>query len=240
MWRALFISFGSTVRSEIMGFKLVVFDLDGVLVEEASAWWTLHHAFATYEASKENLYAYERSIIDYREFMRRDINLWGLRNIKEIEDILFKFTLREDAIQTCDSLRKQGYRLAIVSAGIVSAGIDILAEAVSVRVGIQNWVANGLLLDEKGLLKGEGIFRVDLKRKDWALTELLKSLRVELPEVVAVGDSKYDLSMMEVCGGGIAFTDARATEGSLVWTKGWCKVPALSALPEALTKLIHP
>jgi phosphoserine phosphatase len=40
-----------------MGFTLVVFDLDGVLVEEASAWWTLHHAFGTYEASKENLYA---------------------------------------------------------------------------------------------------------------------------------------------------------------------------------------
>ena len=235
MWRALFISFGSTVRYEIMGFQLVVFDLDGVLVEEPSAWWTLHHAFGTYEASKENLYAYERSIIDYPEFMRRDINLWGLRNIKEIKDILLKFTLREDAIQTCDNLRDQGYRLAIVS-----AGIDILAEAVSARVSIQNWVANGLLLDEKGLLKGEGIFRVDLKRKDWALTELLNSLRVELPEVVAVGDSKYDLSMMEVCGGGIAFTDARATEGSLVWTKGWCKVPALSALPEALTKLIHP
>jgi phosphoserine phosphatase len=38
-----------------VNFKLVAFDLDGVLVEEPSAWWTLHHAFGTYEASKENL-----------------------------------------------------------------------------------------------------------------------------------------------------------------------------------------
>ena len=214
-----------------MGFKVVVFDLDGVLVEEPSAWWTLHHAFNTYEASKENLNAYNRGIIDYPEFMRRDINLWGSRNIKEIENILLKFTLREDAIQTCDNLRDQGYRLAIVS-----AGIDILAEAVSVRVGIQNWVANGLVLDGSGLLNGEGIFRVDLKRKDWALTELLKSLGVGLPEVVSVGDSKYDLSMMQVCGGGIAFTDARTSEESLAWAKGWCRVSALSELPKAVAK----
>ena len=217
-----------------MGFQLVVFDLDGVLVEEASAWWTLHHAFGTYEASKENLYAYERSIIDYPEFMRRDINLWGSRNIKEIEDILLKFTLREDAIQTCANLRDQGYRLAIVS-----AGIDILAEAVSLRLGIQNWVANGLVLYGNGLLKGEGIFRVDLKRKDWALTKLLKPLGIGLPEVVTVGDSKYDLSMMQVCGGGIAFTDARTTEESLAWTKGWHRVLGLSELPKVVSKLVH-
>jgi phosphoserine phosphatase len=75
-----------------MGFKVVVFDLDGVLVEEPSAWWTLHHAFSTYEASKENLNAYNRGIIDYPEFMRRDISLWGSRNIEEIGAILLKGT----------------------------------------------------------------------------------------------------------------------------------------------------
>jgi phosphoserine phosphatase len=106
-------------------------------------------------------------------------------------------------------------------------------------VGIQNWVANGLITDENGLLKGEGVFRVDLRRKDRALTDLLKSLGVGLPEVVSVGDSKYDLSMMKVCGGGIAFIDGSATEDSLEWTKGWCKVPTLSQLPEAVGKLVH-
>ena len=60
-----------------MRFKLVAFDLDGVLVKEPSAWWSLHRAFGTYGASKENLMAYEAGQIEYPEFMRRDIRLWG-------------------------------------------------------------------------------------------------------------------------------------------------------------------
>ena len=48
-----------------MKFKMIAFDLDGVLVEEPSAWWTLHHAFGSFEASKENLLAYEMGAIDY-------------------------------------------------------------------------------------------------------------------------------------------------------------------------------
>ena len=32
----------------ITGFQGIAFDLDGVLVEEPSSWWTLHKAFGTY------------------------------------------------------------------------------------------------------------------------------------------------------------------------------------------------
>lgn len=215
-----------------MRFKLVAFDLDGVLVEERSAWWTLHHAFGTYEASKQNLQAYEIGNIDYTEFMRRDILLWGTRKINEVENVLLKFTISDGAPEVCDLLHQRGYKLAILS-----AGIDILARAVSEILRLDYWIANGLQVGAKGFLTGDGIFRVDLMRKDRALKELITPLGVKFYEVVAIGDSKYDVSFMQACGAGIAFVRSQISEGSHPWLKGWKRMHHLADLPKILTKI---
>ena len=215
-----------------MKFKLVIFDLDGVLVNEPSAWGTLHHAFGTYEAYKKNLSAYEAGTIDYQEFMRRDIRLWGERSINEVECVLLNFTLTENALKTCEVLRQQNYQLAILS-----AGIDILARAVSQRLRIDHWIANGLEVNEEGFLTGEGIFRVELKAKDRALGKLIKPLAVELPDAVAVGDSKYDISLMRSCGAGIAFIKCNASEQSLSWIEGWERIFHFDDLPKAVSEI---
>lgn len=43
----------------ITGFQAIAFDLDGVLVEEPSSWWTLHEAFGTYEKGSRPLLCYD-------------------------------------------------------------------------------------------------------------------------------------------------------------------------------------
>jgi len=215
-----------------VNFKLVAFDLDGVLVEEPSAWWTLHHAFGAYESSRKNLQAYEEGIIDYPEFMRRDIRLWGTRSIVEIKTILQKFTLSKGALDVCDILRQRGYQLAILS-----AGVDIVARAVSEKLRIQYWIANGLEVDGEGLLTGEGIFRVDLKEKERALKELIGHLGIPFLDVVAVGDSKYDVSFMQACGTGIVLAKCNISEESQPWIKAWHRIFDLTDLPKTLTKI---
>jgi len=213
-----------------MKFKMIAFDLDGVLVEEPSAWWTLHHAFGSFEASKENLLAYEMGAIDYPEFMRRDIRLWGSRTTYEVEDVLLKFTLSESAAEICDLLHQRGYEL-----GIISAGIDILARAVSEKLRIDIWIANGLQVDGQNCLTGEGIFRVELKAKEKALNELVKPLGVSLSDVVGVGDSKYDLSFMRACGAGVAFVRLGGSERTHSWARGWIRIESLRDLPNTLS-----
>lgn len=215
-----------------MKFKLIAFDLDGVLVEEPSAWWTLHLAFGTYEASKKNLQAYEAGNIDYPEFMRRDIRLWGTRKINEVENVLLKFTLSESARKICDLLQQRGYQLAIIS-----AGIDIPAAAVSEKLRIDHWIANGLQLDGQDFLSGEGIFRFELKAKEKALSELIKPLGVKLSDVVGVGDSKYDVSFMRACGAGIAFIKCNGSKRSLSWIEGWERISHLRDLPSTLSMI---
>ncbi|GAG35915.1 unnamed protein product, partial [marine sediment metagenome] len=53
--------------------KMVVFDLDGVLVDIDSSWQTIHRAFGV--DNEENFQKHLRNEIDYREFMRSDIGL---------------------------------------------------------------------------------------------------------------------------------------------------------------------
>jgi len=60
-------------------------------------------------------------------------------------------------------------------------------------------------VDSAGTLTGQGIMRVELLRKDLALSELLLPMGVGIKEVVAVGDSKYDLHLVKACERGIAF-----------------------------------
>jgi phosphoserine phosphatase len=218
-------------RRPDLKFKMIVFDLDGVLVKEPSAWWTLHQAFGSYEVSKVNLRAYETGKIDYPEFMRRDISLWGRRNIREIKGILQKFTLTRGALEACHILRGRGYRLAILS-----AGIDILARTVSKKLGIKIWAGNGLEIDDQGFLTGDGIFRVDLIAKHRALTELIAPLGIEISETVAVGDSKYDVPLMRASGAGIAFIRNNSA-GSHYWSKPWHRIFRLVDLPKVLLEI---
>lgn len=212
-----------------MRFKLIAFDLDGVLVKEPSAWWTLHRAFGTYRESGQNLRAYEAGEIDYPEFMRRDIALWGRRSLKEVEGILLRFTLAPKAQEVTDRLRSSGYELAIVS-----AGIDILARAVADRLQIRRWIANGLAVDPSGFLTGEGIYRVDLLDKTPALEGLIGPLAIARSEVVAVGDSKYDTQLMMACGTGVGIWNRAEGRPDPPWPTSCLIIKSLADLPDAL------
>jgi phosphoserine phosphatase len=183
-----------------MRYKLVAFDMDGTLVEQESSWWALHQAFGVQAEARENLEAYERGEIDYPEFMRRDIKLWQpLPHISQIEQVFKAFKLAPNAAEVVEEIRKRGYEIAIIT-----GGIDILAEMVARKLQINHILANGLEVDERGYLTGEGIFRVEPYLKHEALMKLARKLDVSLDECVAVGDSKYDVNFLKHAGLGVA------------------------------------
>lgn len=183
-----------------MKYKLVAFDMDGTLIKEESSWWALHRHFKVETAARRNLEAYERGEIDYPEFMRLDIKLWQpAPHISQIERVLSSFELTSNAAEVITEIRRRGYRLAIIT-----GGIDVLAEMVARRLGIEHIVANGLEVDGRGYLTGEGIFRVEPYLKHEALKKLAGELGLMLDECVAVGDSKYDKNFLKHAGLGVA------------------------------------
>jgi len=199
-------------------YGIVALDFDGVLVKQESAWWTLHQAFGTYNESKANLRAYEKGEIRYREFMRRDITLWGRRTLADVKDILLKYDLNPQAKTFIDEIKKDGRKVVVVS-----AGIDLLVSDVAKKLGINQFLANGLEVDRNGYLTGNGIFRVDLNRKDRALKKLIRQEGGKLSEVAAVGDSKYDLEFLRAAGLGIGFGDPGKSNDLNKVADGWAK-----------------
>lgn len=191
--------------------RLVVFDMDGVLADVQSSWVFVHRHFEV--DNEHSLHAYLRGEIDDLEFIRRDIRLWKDREPgitqKRIEDILARVPLMPGAAGTISQLRKTGVKTAIVS-----AGIDLLARRITRELGMDHQVANGLVTDSSGRLTGEGILRVKLMDKGDAVSDVGALFGVARQDVVSVGNSRYDVSMFDRSGKGIAFrpSDAKVSE----------------------------
>lgn len=185
--------------------RLVVFDMDGVLADVESSWVYVHRHFGV--NNDHSLYAYLRGEIDDLEFIRRDIGLWKAKDpavtSRMIRDVLKGVPLMPGAKEAVEGLQDRGVKTAIVS-----AGIDLLSERIADELGIDCQVANGLVADRHGRLSGEGKLRVRLMDKGDAVLEVMKAFEVPKEEVVAVGNSRYDVSMFTKAGKGIAFLPA--------------------------------
>ncbi|MDH3364665.1 MAG: HAD-IB family phosphatase [Thermoplasmata archaeon] len=182
--------------------KLVVFDMDGVLVDIESSWVYVHRHFGV--DNEHSLQAYLRGEIDDLEFIRRDVALWMERDptltMDRLKRILSTAPLMKGARETVEILRMKGAKTAIVS-----AGIDILAERVAIELEMDMFFANGFVADCLGRLTGEGILNVRLDGKDQKVQMLANMFGFDKSGIVSVGNSRYDIPMFDASGLGIAF-----------------------------------
>ena len=178
--------------------RVIIFDMDGVILEESSSWVVIHRYFNVDNHS--NLQDYLKEKIDYKEFMKRDISLWPRVNIKTIEKLFDNIKINRNFEQIIKECKQKGYITALVS-----AGLDILANKINKKLKFDYVFANGLNIDKDGFLKGTGQCQVELLRKDKIVKLLSKKLNIPLSQFVAIGDSKYDIPMLKVVGFAIAF-----------------------------------
>ncbi len=178
--------------------KLVIFDLDGVLVDIVGSWKLLHRAFG--KNNEANFQKYLKGKIDYKEFMRTDIALWNRVNIKQIKHILDSVPIITTAPKLIKELKRAGCKTAIIS-----SGLSILADRVQETLKIDYSYANKLLTDKEGWLTGEGIEAVALDRKNVVLRKLVDDLKIDLKDCAVIGDSRFDVSLFREVGLSIAF-----------------------------------
>ena len=182
--------------------KLVFFDMDGVLLDTVSSWRYIHEYFGT--TNKRAILPYLRGDIDYLEFIRWDVSLWKKNGksvkLTTIQNILYSIPFIKGVNDCISYLKKHEIKTAIVS-----AGLDILAEKVAKDVGIDYTYANEIKVGNDGRLTGEGVLHVELTHKDKNVKDLAQELYLSLHECAAVGNSCFDIPMLEVCGLGIAF-----------------------------------
>jgi len=189
-------------KSQLQDLRLVLFDMDGVLTDTISSWRYIHNHFGV--SNERAVQAYITGEIDDLEFIRRDVDLWrkddSLISLQELTELLTEIPLMTGAKECISFLHQHD-----IDTAIVSAGLDILADLVAIEIGIHHVYANGIEVDPDGLLTTKGIVRVPLMHKDKVVQRISAELDIPLYDIAAVGNSCYDIPMLQMASLGIAF-----------------------------------
>ena len=179
--------------------RLIVFDMDSTLIqcevmdEMAKVAGVGEQVIALTEAAM-------RGEMDFNtSFRRRLATLKGLDETA-LQQIAATLPVTEGATRLISTLKKLGYRVAILS-----GGFSYFAHQLKTQLGIDHVFANELdIVNGKltGEVKGE-IVNGETKAK--LLQTLAKDMGINLQQTIAVGDGANDLPMLNLAGLGIAY-----------------------------------
>ena len=179
--------------------RLVAFDMDSTLIrtEVIDELATLAGVGAEVQLITE---AAMRGEIDFQSSFRRRVAL--LRGLPEsaLQQVIDTVPLMDGAERLIGTLRRLGYKTAILSGGFTFVG-----RVLQQRLGIDYLQANELDI-RGGVVTGEVREPiVDGARKAFHLAEIARIEGLNMEQVIAVGDGANDLPMLELAGLGIAF-----------------------------------
>lgn len=182
-----------------MGFKLVVFDLDGTLTDVDSIWGFLHRKLGTWSRARIHADMFYSGKIDYVEWARLDTALWKGVPYSRIVELVSEIGYVEGAYETVRELKEMGLRV-----GVISAGLKVVADKAMIDLGLDFAEANELVVRD-GVLTGEIIVRVSHGEKHIVLDRVRRRYSAEMEECVAVGDDITNISLFNAVGLSIAY-----------------------------------
>jgi len=186
--------------NRVRPFKLALFDLDGTLTQEKSAWEYIHRRLGVWEGYAEKFQeAFLRGEISYDRFCQLDAEIWKGMRAAEVKRILKEIPLYEGIEELLNYLRSKEMKL-----GIISSGLSFLGDWIMERYGFDYAVANELGVEE-GVLNGEIKIRVRYDQKGEWVREAQQRFHARKEEILAVGDSTGDIDMFQMAGLSIAF-----------------------------------
>ncbi len=179
--------------------RLVAFDMDSTLIrtEVIDELAKLAGAGEQVQAITE---AAMRGELDFQASFRKRVSL--LKGLPEsaLQRVIDNLPLMDGAERLVGTLRRLGYKTAILSGGFTFVGRELQR-----RLGIDYLHANELDIRD-GFVTGEVVTPiVDGMKKAALLQEIAKAENLSMEQVIAVGDGANDLPMLRLAGLGIAF-----------------------------------
>ena len=181
------------------GMRLIVLDVDSTLIQGEVIEMLAAHAGHEPEVAAVTEQAM-RGEIDFEEALRARVRLLEGLDASVLDRVYDDIVITPGARTMVRTLRRLGYRFAIVSGGFTQI-TDRLAE----DLGIHYSRANELEIVD-GKLTGEIVGDVvDRAGKAQALREFAEKVGVPDEAVIAIGDGANDLDMLNAAGLGIAY-----------------------------------
>lgn len=148
-----------------------------------------------------------RGELDFAESLRRRVSLLAGLPVAALQAVADRIVVTRGVPELVAGVHRAGGRIAAVSGGF-SQILDPLAR----RLGIDDWQANRLVIED-GVLTGEvdGPL-VDAAAKRAALLQWATEAGVPSERTVAVGDGANDLLMLAAAGLSVAFDAKPAVE----------------------------
>jgi len=179
--------------------RLVVFDMDSTLIDAEVIDELAHEAGVGDQVAAITEAAMQGELDFKQSFTQRMALLKGL-DASVLQSVAERLQLNEGAEHLISTLKKLGYKTAIVS-----GGFSFFGEYLQRRLGVDYVYANQLDIEDgvvTGLVKGDII---DGQRKAELLCQIAEREGLNLQQVIAVGDGANDLPMLSIAGLGIAF-----------------------------------
>ena len=180
--------------------KLVVFDMDGTLLQPRSSWAKIHDHFGTDNTEMLQLYI-DHKITD-EEFVKADIKLWNSNSKKTVnEEYINSIMDKIKPLKGAEILIKELHKENIKTV-ILSGGIQYLADRWMNKWNMDYALANELIDDDEGNLTA--IINSSGHNKGPMMDKIIKKYNYKKNQVAAVGDTIVDIPMFDRAGLAIA------------------------------------
>ena len=178
--------------------KLVVFDLDNVLIDTETIDEIAKIKGMEEEISDITLQAMQGKIPFEDSIKQRVKKLEGITTA-EIDEAMQNISFNPGAEDTAAELKKQGYKIAIIT-----GSFDVIAYKIKEKLNA-DYVFCNILEVEDGKLTGEVSGPLITQNKVDVLRQLVDDIGITLDECVAIGDGANDLEMIKNAKIGIAY-----------------------------------
>ena len=210
--------------------RLVVLDMDSTLIQSE-----VINELAKKSGKGKKVMAITEKVLNaemsFAKGLRERVALLAGLNENVLEAVYKKIKLTEGAEKFMHTLKKLGYKTALIS-----GGFNYYTQRLKGRFGFDYAYANDLEIKD-GKLTGKLRGRIiDTKAKADILDEIAKKEDIGLDQIIAIGDGANDIAMLSKAGLGVAFRAKpiviKSTKYSITKHKGLDSILFLLGIPE--------
>jgi phosphoserine phosphatase len=182
-----------------MKFKIVIFDMDGVIFEHDNFWMKLHGSLGTLHPGIELTEKYLKT--DTKRLADEVIGkLWKGKSAKYFFDLIKNSRYNIGVKETVDELKKRGVKTCILTSGPVQ-----LAERAQKELGIDFVYGNKIIIKDDVITGDYDWLSFDWDHKGEMVKRICKEHNIDVKDTVVVGDNEQDIFKARVAGLSVAF-----------------------------------